>query len=57
MSSETRNHTNLLCAFVRNCKSQLSQQKMADTTGVELTAGKLLTAALVFRRLLLLLLS
>lgn len=53
MTSEKRNPPNLLSAFVRNCKSKLSQQKLADTTGVELTAGKLLTAVLVFRRLLL----
>jgi acyl-[acyl-carrier-protein]-phospholipid O-acyltransferase/long-chain-fatty-acid--[acyl-carrier-protein] ligase len=53
MTSVTGNPSNLLSAFVRNCKSQLSQQKLADTTGVELTAGKLLTAVLVFRRLLL----
>ena len=46
-------HRNLLVSFVRNCKSQLRQSKVADTTGVELSAGKLLTAVLIFRRLLL----
>ena len=53
MTSATPAPPNLLSAFVRNCKRRLSQSKVADTTGVELTAGKLLTAVLVFRRLLL----
>ena len=38
--------------FLRKCKSQRFQQKVADSTGVELTGGKLLTGALLMRRLL-----
>ena len=38
--------------FLRNCRSRLFQTKVADSTGVELTCGKLLTGALVMKRLL-----
>ncbi len=38
--------------FVRNCRTAPFQPKIADSTGVELTAGKILTGALVMKRLL-----
>ena len=38
--------------FLRMCRRNMRRPKVADTTGVELTGGGLLTGALVFRRLL-----
>ena len=38
--------------FVRMCKRQRFRPKVADSSGMELTGGKLLTAALVVKRLL-----
>eukprot|EP00913_Durusdinium_trenchii_P028368 g26596.t1 len=38
--------------FLRKCRRKRSQAKVADSSGAELTGGKLLTATLVFRRLL-----
>ncbi|MDF1744439.1 MAG: MFS transporter, partial [Gimesia sp.] len=38
--------------FLRKCKSWRFKQKVADSTGVELSGGKLLTGALLIRRLL-----
>ncbi len=38
--------------FIRNCRCNLFQPKLADSTGVELTCGQLLTGALVMKRLL-----
>lgn len=43
---------NLPRAFVRNCRRNRSQPKVADTTGMELTGGGMLMRALIFRRLL-----
>ncbi|MEX2309008.1 MAG: acyl-[ACP]--phospholipid O-acyltransferase [Pirellulales bacterium] len=40
-------------AMIRNCRKTMFRPKLADTTGVELTGGKLLAATLVMRRLLL----
>jgi len=37
--------------FLHMCRRSLFRSKVADSTGVELTGGKLLTATLVFRRL------
>jgi acyl-[acyl-carrier-protein]-phospholipid O-acyltransferase/long-chain-fatty-acid--[acyl-carrier-protein] ligase len=39
-------------AMIRNCRKAMFRSKMADSTGVELTGGKLLLATLVMRRLL-----
>ena len=38
--------------FLRMCRRNMRRPKVADTTGMELTGGGLLTGALVFRRLL-----
>ena len=38
--------------FLRRCKSALFRKKVADSSGQELTGGKLLTGTLVFKRLL-----
>ncbi|HUG93518.1 MAG TPA: AMP-binding protein [Planctomycetaceae bacterium] len=38
--------------FLRMCKRQRFQPKVADSTGMELTGGKLLTASLVVKRVL-----
>tara|TARA_R110002095_G_scaffold138182_3_gene119694 strand:- start:1773 stop:5300 length:3528 start_codon:yes stop_codon:yes gene_type:complete len=38
--------------FLRKCKSRPFKQKLADSTGVEISGGKLLTGALLIRRLL-----
>ncbi len=38
--------------FLRQCKSASGRAKVADPSGLELTGGKLLTGALVFRALL-----
>jgi len=38
--------------FLRKCKSKLFRRKIADSSGAELTGGKLLTATLLFRKLL-----
>ncbi len=40
-------------AMIRNCRKALFRSKLSDSTGVELTGGKLLVAMLVMRRLLL----
>jgi acyl-[acyl-carrier-protein]-phospholipid O-acyltransferase/long-chain-fatty-acid--[acyl-carrier-protein] ligase len=40
-------------AMIRNCRKSMFRSKISDTTGVELTGGKLLAATLVMRRLLL----
>lgn len=40
-------------AMIRNCRKKLFRPKIADTSGVELTGGKLLAGTLVMRRLLL----
>jgi acyl-[acyl-carrier-protein]-phospholipid O-acyltransferase/long-chain-fatty-acid--[acyl-carrier-protein] ligase len=40
-------------AMIRNCRKSMFRSKIADSTGVELTGGKLLAGTLVFRRLLL----
>jgi acyl-[acyl-carrier-protein]-phospholipid O-acyltransferase/long-chain-fatty-acid--[acyl-carrier-protein] ligase len=39
-------------AMIRNCRKAIFRPKVADTTGVELTGGKLLAAIIVMRRLL-----
>jgi acyl-[acyl-carrier-protein]-phospholipid O-acyltransferase/long-chain-fatty-acid--[acyl-carrier-protein] ligase len=39
-------------AMIRNCRKSMFRSKVADSTGVELTGGKLLTAIFVMRRLL-----
>jgi acyl-[acyl-carrier-protein]-phospholipid O-acyltransferase/long-chain-fatty-acid--[acyl-carrier-protein] ligase len=39
-------------AMIRNCRKSMFRSKVADSTGVELTGGKLLAATLVMRRLL-----
>lgn len=38
--------------FIRSCKKSLKRPRVADSTGVELTGGKLLAGALAFRRVL-----
>lgn len=38
--------------FIRKCKNRRFKQKIADSTGVELSGGKVLTGALLMRRLL-----
>jgi acyl-[acyl-carrier-protein]-phospholipid O-acyltransferase/long-chain-fatty-acid--[acyl-carrier-protein] ligase len=38
--------------FLRKCRESLTRPKVADSGGTELTGGKLLTGALIFRRLL-----
>ena len=40
-------------AFLRACRRSLRRPKLADSLGTELTGGKLLAGALIFRRLLL----
>lgn len=40
-------------AMIRNCRKALFRWKVADTSGVELTGGKLLAGAIAMRRLLL----
>jgi acyl-[acyl-carrier-protein]-phospholipid O-acyltransferase/long-chain-fatty-acid--[acyl-carrier-protein] ligase len=40
-------------AMVRNCRKSMFRFKLADSTGVKLTGGELLTRTLVLRRLLL----
>ena len=40
-------------AMIRNCRKAMFRSKLSDSTGVELTGGKLLAAMLVMRRLLL----
>ncbi len=40
-------------AMIRNCRKAMFRAKVADTTGVELTGGKLLAGMIVMRRLLL----
>lgn len=40
-------------AFLRQCRKQMFQRKIADSTGVEMTGGSLLMRTLIFRRLLL----
>lgn len=40
-------------AMIRNCRKKLFRWKIADSTGAELTGGKLLAGAFVMRRLLL----
>ena len=40
-------------AMIRNCRKAMFRWKIADSTGAELTGGKLLAATLVLRRLLL----
>jgi acyl-[acyl-carrier-protein]-phospholipid O-acyltransferase / long-chain-fatty-acid--[acyl-carrier-protein] ligase len=40
-------------AMIRNCRKAMLRSKVSDSTGVELTGGKLLAAMLVMRRLLL----
>lgn len=39
--------------FIRSCKKTSKRPRMADSTGLELTGGKLLAAVLAFRRVLL----
>lgn len=39
--------------FIRSCKKTSKRPRMADSTGLELTGGKLLASALAFRRVLL----
>jgi acyl-[acyl-carrier-protein]-phospholipid O-acyltransferase / long-chain-fatty-acid--[acyl-carrier-protein] ligase len=40
-------------AMIRNCRKALFRSKLSDSTGVEVTGGKLLAGTLVMRRLLL----
>jgi acyl-[acyl-carrier-protein]-phospholipid O-acyltransferase/long-chain-fatty-acid--[acyl-carrier-protein] ligase len=40
-------------AMIRNCRKAMFRSKLSDSTGVSLSGGKLLTATLVMRRLLL----
>ncbi len=44
--------TNLPSAFIRRCKERKHGSKVADSTGVDLGGGSLLTRCLVLRRLL-----
>jgi acyl-[acyl-carrier-protein]-phospholipid O-acyltransferase/long-chain-fatty-acid--[acyl-carrier-protein] ligase len=48
-------HSNLIPArqFLRACRDARGRSKVADSAGMDLTGGKLLTASLVFRRVLL----
>ena len=48
-------HDNLIPArqFLRACRNAKKRSKVADSAGMDLTGGKLLTAALIFRRVLL----
>jgi acyl-[acyl-carrier-protein]-phospholipid O-acyltransferase/long-chain-fatty-acid--[acyl-carrier-protein] ligase len=39
--------------FIRSCKKTLKRARMADSTGLELTGGKLLASVLAFRKVLL----
>ena len=39
--------------FIRSCKKTSKRPRMADSTGIELTGGKLLASVLAFRRVLL----
>ncbi len=48
-------HSNMIPArqFLRACREARGRSKVADSAGMDLTGGKLLTASLVFRRVLL----
>lgn len=48
-------HENLIPArqFLRSCRSAKGRSKVADSSGMDITGGKLLAAALIFRRVLL----
>lgn len=52
MTSRPARDANLARAFIRNCHRQWNVPKVADSTGKELSGGKLLIGTLVFRRLL-----
>ena len=51
---EKRKHRDMVLprAFLRNCRRNLSQPKLADSTGMELTGAGLLMRSIIFRRLL-----
>jgi len=53
-SVESRKSRQLIPArqFLRQCRGSLFRSKVADSSGAELTGGKLLTGSLLFRRLL-----
>ncbi|MEO1998672.1 MAG: AMP-binding protein, partial [Planctomycetaceae bacterium] len=53
-SVEARKSRQLIPArqFLRQCRGSLFRSKVADSSGAELTGGKLLTGSLLFRRLL-----
>jgi acyl-[acyl-carrier-protein]-phospholipid O-acyltransferase/long-chain-fatty-acid--[acyl-carrier-protein] ligase len=53
MSGRKQRTAALPRAMIRNCRKKLFRWKIADSTGVELTGGKLLAAIFVVRRLLL----
>lgn len=51
---EKRKHRDMVLprAFLRNCRRNLSQPKLADSTGMELTGAGLMMRSIIFRRLL-----
>ncbi len=53
MSGRKQRTAALPRAMIRNCRKSMFRSKLSDTTGVELSGGKLLAATLVMRRLLL----
>jgi acyl-[acyl-carrier-protein]-phospholipid O-acyltransferase/long-chain-fatty-acid--[acyl-carrier-protein] ligase len=52
MSGRKQRTAALPRAMIRNCRKKLFRWKLADSTGAELTGGKLLAAIFVMRRLL-----
>lgn len=54
ISVQDRKHTRKLPArrFIQTCRRSLFRTKVSDSMGTELTGGKLLTASLIFRRVL-----
>jgi acyl-[acyl-carrier-protein]-phospholipid O-acyltransferase/long-chain-fatty-acid--[acyl-carrier-protein] ligase len=52
MSGRKQRTAALPRAMIRNCRKKLFRWKIADSTGMELTGGKLLAATFVMRRLL-----
>lgn len=51
-ANATTSDLTLGTALLRTCRRQMRRKKVADSTGMRLTAGDLLTRALIFRRLL-----
>ncbi len=52
MQQRPSGEINLPRKFLRMCRAAMLRPKLADSSGVELTGGKLLAGALVFRRVL-----